>query len=83
MEELYEEYRAELQKMISGVDSNQMLHDFYTYAARHIICDKSVDNRDSVLDYGDMIIGMVLNIGSQGKLEYLYTFLKLFLEKWG
>lgn len=34
-------------------------------------------------DYKKLIIGMVKKIENQGILEYLYTFIKLFLEKCG
>lgn len=34
-------------------------------------------------DYGKLIIEMVEKVSNQGILEYLHTFIKLFLEKWG
>ncbi|MGN0272387.1 MAG: hypothetical protein ACI4DL_06450 [Lachnospiraceae bacterium] len=37
----------------------------------------------SSIDYRELIIEMVEKIENRGTLEYLYTFLKLFLEKWG
>lgn len=33
--------------------------------------------------YKDRIIELVEKIENPGILEYLYTFIKLFLEKWG
>lgn len=33
--------------------------------------------------YGELIIEMVGKVNNQGTLEYLHTFIKLFLEKWG
>lgn len=33
--------------------------------------------------YREKIIELVEKINNQGTLEYLYTFIKLFLEKWG
>lgn len=35
------------------------------------------------MDYKKEIIGMINGIKKAGALEYLYTFIKLFLEKWG
>lgn len=35
------------------------------------------------MDYKKSIIELVEQISNQGALEYLYTFIKLFLEKWG
>ena len=35
------------------------------------------------MDYKTEIIKMIKNINNSGTLEYLYTFIKLFLEKWG
>lgn len=35
------------------------------------------------MDYKQKIIELVEKINNQGTLEYLYTFIKLFLEKWG
>ncbi len=35
------------------------------------------------MDYKKEIIGMINGIKKPGTLEYLYTFIKLFLEKWG
>lgn len=35
------------------------------------------------MDYKRKIIEMVEKIENQGILEYLYTFIKLFLKKWG
>lgn len=75
-----EEYRAELQQIFSRVDNNKLLHDFYTYAKRQ---QERVDYYVSEPDYGDMIIEMVGEIKNEGTLEYLYTFLQLFIEKWG
>lgn len=34
------------------------------------------------MDYREEIIDMVNAIKKTGTLEYLYTFIKLFLEKW-
>lgn len=35
------------------------------------------------VNYKKKIIEMIENINNQGTLEYLYTFIRLFLEKWG
>lgn len=35
------------------------------------------------MDYKKEIIEMINGIKKTGILEYLYTFIKLFLEKWG
>ena len=35
------------------------------------------------MDYKKEIIEMINEIKKTGTLEYLYTFIKLFLEKWG
>lgn len=35
------------------------------------------------MDYKSEIIKMINGITKEGTLEYLYTFLKLFIEKWG
>lgn len=39
--------------------------------------------RVSRMDYKSKIIQMIENINNNGTLEYLHTFIKLFLEKWG
>lgn len=35
------------------------------------------------MDYKEAIIHMINGIENAGTLEYLHTFIKLFLEKWG
>lgn len=35
------------------------------------------------MDYKKELIEMIQKIEKTGTLEYLYTFIKLFLEKWG
>ena len=35
------------------------------------------------MDYEKEIIQMIKEIENAGTLEYLHTFIKLFLEKWG
>lgn len=35
------------------------------------------------MNYKKMLIELIENIEDQGILSYLYTFIKLFLEKWG
>lgn len=35
------------------------------------------------MDYKTKIIQMIESIKNDGTLEYLHTFIKLFLEKWG
>ena len=35
------------------------------------------------VDYKEKIIELIENINNHGILEYLYTFIRLFLEKWG
>jgi hypothetical protein len=35
------------------------------------------------MDYRAELIEMIKHIQNNGTLEYLYTFIKLFLEKWG
>lgn len=35
------------------------------------------------MDYKEELIEMIRGIEKTGTLEYLYTFIKLFLEKWG
>lgn len=42
-----------------------------------------VECNTNPIDYRERIIGMVEKINNQGTLEYLYTFIKLFIEKWG
>lgn len=37
----------------------------------------------AIMDYKKEIIVMINGIKKTGTLEYLYTFIKLFLEKWG
>lgn len=34
-------------------------------------------------DYKNLIIECIKNISNKSILEYLYTFIKMFLEKWG
>lgn len=34
-------------------------------------------------DYKNLLIKTINGIENQGTLEYLYTFTKLFIEKWG
>ena len=38
---------------------------------------------DGYMDYKKEIIEMINGIKKTGTLEYLYTFIKLFLEMWG
>ena len=47
-----------------------------------IIVEKTKECDEKVL-YEDKIVEMVNSINDTGTLEYLYTFIKLFLEKWG
>lgn len=35
------------------------------------------------MDYKEKLIRLIEKIDDDSKLEYLYTFIKLFLEKWG
>lgn len=35
------------------------------------------------MDYKSEIIHLIESIGNNGTLEYLYTFIKMFIEKWG
>ena len=35
------------------------------------------------MDYRKELIKMIENVKSEGVIEYLYTFIRLFLEKWG
>lgn len=35
------------------------------------------------MDYKEELIKMINKIENAGTLEYLHTFIKLFLEKWG
>lgn len=35
------------------------------------------------MDYKTKIIELIEGIQDPGKVEYLYTFIKLFLSKWG
>lgn len=35
------------------------------------------------MDYKKEIIEIINNVENKGTLEYLYTFISLFLEKWG
>ena len=39
-------------------------------------------NGGGAMDYKTEIIAMIEGIQNQGKLEYLHTFIKLFLSKW-
>ena len=41
------------------------------------------DWRVSQMDYKTKIIQMIERVNNSGTLEYLHTFIKLFLEKWG
>ena len=41
------------------------------------------DWRVSQMDYKTKIIKMIERVNNNGTLEYLHTFIKLFLEKWG
>lgn len=77
-----EEYREELRKLLDGVEDYELLHDFHTYATQRI-SGRAADYHVSNPDYRDMIIEMVGEIKNEGTLEYLYTFLQLFIEKWG
>lgn len=38
---------------------------------------------ESAMDYKRKIIEMVEKIEKPGTLEYLYTYIKLFLDRWG
>ena len=35
------------------------------------------------MDYKKKLIRLIERVNDDSKLEYLYTFIKLFLEKWG
>ena len=35
------------------------------------------------MNYKEKLIRLIEGINDDSKLEYLYTFIKLFLEKWG
>lgn len=48
-----------------------------------MIRDNDGQEKDCEDDYRGKIIEMVEKINNQGTLKYLYTFIKLFLEKWG
>lgn len=63
-----------------------------TYDERVVTLDEREDDvlemtneeyKVSSPDYGELIIEMVGKVSNQGTLEYLHTFIKLFLEKWG
>ena len=42
------------------------------------------ETNDEYIDNGQkLIIEMICKVNKRGTLEYLYTFIKLFLEKWG
>lgn len=47
--------------------------------------EKKCENisEDSRTDYRNKIVEMVVNIKNPDVLEYLHTFVCLFLEKWG
>ncbi len=53
--------------------------------------DESMDERgstvektnDKVSESQELIIEMICKVNNVGTLEYLCTFIKLFLEKWG
>lgn len=38
---------------------------------------------DKAMDYKKLIVEMIEKIENHGILEYLYTFISLFLKKWG
>lgn len=38
---------------------------------------------EMTMEYKEKIIEMVNSVNNEGLLEYLHTFIKLFLEKWG
>lgn len=44
---------------------------------------KETKECDEKVLYADKIVEMVNSINDTGTLEYLYTFIKLFLKKWG
>lgn len=44
--------------------------------------DREYVSEDSRVNYRDQIIEMVVKIKSPDVLEYLHTFICLFLEKW-
>lgn len=48
-----------------------------------VIYSEQKKRRFTKMEYKEKIIEMVKKISNQGTLEYLYTFIKLFLEKWG
>lgn len=40
-------------------------------------------NEEYIDETQKLIIEMIGGVNNKGTLEYLYTFIKLFLEKWG
>ena len=46
-------------------------------------CERPVDYHVSSPDYRGMIIETINKVDNQGALEYLHTFIKLYIEKWG
>lgn len=41
------------------------------------------ESNAAIPDYGELIIEMVHKINNTEILEYLYTFVRLFLKRWG
>lgn len=44
---------------------------------------ESEKTNDKVSESQELIIEIICKVNNIGTLEYLYTFIKLFLEKWG
>lgn len=75
-----EEYREELRKLFDGVEDNNLLHDFHTYATQRI-SGRAVDYHVLNSDYRNMIIEMVWKIEDERLLKYFYIFMSEKLKR--
>lgn len=72
--------KAELLEIVSGVEDDEILHDFHTYATQRI-SRRATDYHASNPDYGDMIIEMVGRIEDEKLLMYLYIIVQGIIEE--
>ena len=72
------EYQEALKKIVDGMEDKKSLQRLFV-----LVKKRSEKVTDSSPDYESEIVEMVCKIENTEILEYLYTFIKLFLEKWG
>lgn len=72
------EYQEALKKIVDGMEDKKSLQRLFV-----LVKKRSEKISDSSPDYESEIVEMVCKIKNTGTLEYLYTFIKLFMEKWG